>query len=210
MPSTKTCSEKTNLRFRCLNLFLAIPITIFCSPIIALISLIIVWKMGVPIFFRQQRIGLNQHPFVLIKFRSMEMTKTEKESYSNTEFRTTSLGRFLRKTSLDELPELWNVIKGEMSLVGPRPLPLHYQDRFSPKQNDRHKVPPGLTGLAQINGRKSISWEEKFLFDQIYVRKRSVCLDILILFKTVLALLDRKTADVPGEKEMPDFNKLGH
>ena len=167
-----------------------------------LVALLVRTRFGGPIFFRQPRVGLDGNVFHIIKFRTMlEPTDTLKTDAE----RLTSLGRFLRSTSLDELPELWNVLRGEMSLVGPRPLLVEYLPLYSPEQARRHEVRPGITGWAQINGRNAISWEEKFAFDVWYVDNRSMLVDLKIIFLTVWKIIRRDGISAQGEATMPRF-----
>ncbi|HZW12871.1 MAG TPA: sugar transferase [Noviherbaspirillum sp.] len=171
--------------------------------------LVLVWmvrsKLGSPVFFRQTRPGLNGRPFQMIKFRTMTDERGTDGRLLPDAKRLTDFGRFLRVTSLDELPELWNVFKGDMSLVGPRPLLMEYLPLYTPEQARRHEVRPGITGWAQINGRNALSWEEKFKFDVWYVDNRSVWLDIKILLLTVRKVLARDGISAPGEATMPVF-----
>jgi lipopolysaccharide/colanic/teichoic acid biosynthesis glycosyltransferase len=162
-------------------------------------------KLGRPVFFRQTRPGLNGHPFEMIKFRTMtDETGLDGQLLPDAD-RLNACGRFLRASSLDELPELWNVIKGNMSLVGPRPLLMDYLLLYSPEQARRHKVRPGITGWAQVNGRNTISWEDKFKLDVWYVENHSLWLDIKILWLTVKKVLVREGINAEGEVAMPRF-----
>jgi len=162
-------------------------------------------KLGSPVFFYQQRPGLGAQPFMMVKFRSMTNARDVNGKLLPDADRLTSFGRFLRATSLDELPELWNVLKGEMSLVGPRPLLMDYLPLYSPEQFRRHEVRPGITGWAQINGRNGLSWNEKFSFDVWYVDNHSLLLDVKILFLTVRKVLMRDGINAAGEVTMPQF-----
>lgn len=173
---------------------------IACLPLLALIAVLIRIFMGPPIFFRQQRPGINGQPFTLVKFRTMLADCSLPESQ-----RVTPLGRFLRRWSLDELPELWNVLCGEMSLIGPRPLLMEYLDRYSPEQRRRNEVLPGITGWAQVNGRNAISWEQKFELDLWYVNHRSLRLDLKILALTAVQVLRRAEVNQSSEKSMEEF-----
>jgi lipopolysaccharide/colanic/teichoic acid biosynthesis glycosyltransferase len=155
------------------------------APLFAIVSLAVWIGLGSPVFFRQKRPGFNGRPFQIVKFRTM-MNRTDASGQTLAdEQRLTSLGRFLRATSLDELPEFWNVLRGELSLVGPRPLLMQYLTRYTPEQARRHDVLPGITGWAQINGRNDLPWEEKFSLDVWYVDNWSLHLDFIILAKTV-------------------------
>lgn len=175
------------------------------SPLIAGSALAVSLSMGRPVIFRQKRPGLNGQPFEMIKFRTMSDARDEAGRLLPDEERLTKVGRFLRASSADELPELWNVLKGEMSLVGPRPLLMTYLDRYTPEQARRHEVKPGLTGWAQINGRNAISWDEKFAFDLWYVEHRSFFLDVRILWMTVMQVIRRKGINSNEAATMPEF-----
>ena len=176
---------------------------------LALPMLVVIWmvrrKLGSPVFFTQVRPGMHGKPFKMVKFRSMTSERgTDGELLPDTE-RLTPFGRFLRSTSLDELPELWNVLKGDMSLVGPRPLLMEYLPLYSPEQARRHEVRPGITGWAQVNGRNAISWEDKFKLDVWYVDHCSLWLDIKILWLTVKKVLVREGISAAGEATMGKF-----
>jgi sugar transferase EpsL len=171
-------------------------ILILCAlPLLLLVFLIlyvlIAIKMGRPVLFVQRRPGKDGKPFNMVKFRSMTDERDEQGELLSDDIRLTSFGKFLRATSLDELPELWNVLKGEMSLVGPRPLLMQYLELYTPEQARRHEVRPGVTGWAQINGRNAISWQQKFSLDVWYVENQSLLLDVKILFLTVLKVIRR-------------------
>ena len=168
-------------------------------PLTAIVALAVRLAEGAPVVFRQERAGLHGEPFVMLKFRTMRSG-----SGSDAE-RMTRFGRFLRSASLDELPQLFHVLSGKMSLVGPRPLPTAYLPRYSPEQARRHEVRPGITGWAQVNGRNAISWEEKFRLDVWYVDNRSLLLDIEILFKTVFRTASRDGINQSAEETMEEF-----
>jgi len=169
-----------------------------------------VWReLGSPVLFRQVRPGLHGKPFVMYKFRTMTEERDEKGNLLPDEKRLTPFGARLRAWSLDELPELFNVLKGEMSLVGPRPLLMEYLDRYTPEQFRRHEVKPGITGWAQVNGRNALTWEEKFNLDVWYVDNWTVCLDLKILLLTVLKVLRREGISAPGHATMPEFRGTG-
>lgn len=177
--------------------------------VLALPLLVVIWmvrrKLGSPVFFTQVRPGMHGKPFKMVKFRSMTSERgTDGELLPDAE-RLTPFGRFLRSTSLDELPELWNVLKGDMSLVGPRPLLMEYLPLYSPEQARRHEVRPGITGWAQVNGRNAISWEDKFKLDVWYVDHCSLWLDIKILWLTVKKVLVREGISAAGEATMGKF-----
>ena len=161
-------------------------------PIIIIIIIIVYITDGRPILFKQMRPGLNSNSFLFYKFRTMNSMKNNKGVLLPDQERITKIGRFLRKTSLDELPSLFNVLKGDMSLVGPRPLLMEYLPLYSPYQNRRHNVKPGITGWAQINGRNSISWEEKFKLDIWYIENKNFYLDIKILFITLIKVINKE------------------
>jgi len=168
-------------------------------PIFFVLMLLVSIKLGLPIFFKQFRPGLDGKPFQMIKFRSMTSEMDQNGKLLPDEIRLTSFGKFLRSTSLDELPELWHVIKGEMSLVGPRPLLMEYLPLYNEEQKRRHLVRPGITGWAQVNGRNAISWEEKFKLDVWYVDNWSLGLDLKILFLTIKKVFMREGISSVGE-----------
>lgn len=161
------------------------------SPLLLMLAVLIRFRLGSPVLFRQVRPGRDGRLFTMYKFRSMTGERDKNGLLLPDEARLTSFGRWLRSTSLDELPELWNVVKGDMSLVGPRPLLTEYLPRYSPLQARRHEVRPGITGWAQINGRNSLNWSEKLSMDVWYVDNRSLLVDLRILCRTVAAVLDR-------------------
>jgi lipopolysaccharide/colanic/teichoic acid biosynthesis glycosyltransferase len=177
--------------------------------LVVLPLLVLAWtvrsRLGSPVFFRQVRPGLHGRCFKMVKFRTMTDERGSDGQLLPDEVRLTPFGRWLRATSLDELPELWNVLKGDMSLVGPRPLLLEYLPLYTPEQARRHEVRPGITGWAQINGRNAISWEAKFKLDVWYVDNRSLWLDIKILWLTVKKVLVRDGISAAGEATMPRF-----
>lgn len=175
------------------------------SPVIAIIAWQIKRKLGSPVLFRQQRPGLNGKAFTMVKFRTMRDAIDKNGNPLPDSERITAFGNFLRSTSLDELPELWNVLKGEMSLVGPRPLLMEYLPLYNQEQMRRHEARPGVTGWAQINGRNAISWEEKFKLDVWYVDNQSFWLDIKILFLTVKKVFIRDGISAEGEATMSKF-----
>ncbi|WP_454757269.1 sugar transferase [Cupriavidus campinensis] len=171
--------------------------------------LILIWmvrsRLGSPVFFRQTRPGRHGKPFEMVKFRTMTDARGADGQLLPDSERLTSFGRFLRATSLDELPELWNVVKGDMSLVGPRPLLMEYLPLYSPEQARRHDVRPGVTGWAQVNGRNALSWDEKFALDVWYVDHQSLWLDIRILWLTVRKVLIREGISAADNATMPKF-----
>lgn len=178
---------------------------ILFAPLILIVGLLIRTSMGAPVFFRQMRPGRRGKPFELIKFRTMRLAGSGEHDLTNDGMRLTRLGRALRTTSLDELPELWNVLIGDMSLVGPRPLLMQYLGRYTPEQARRHEVRPGLTGLAQVKGRNALSWEDKFALDIWYVDNQSLLLDLKIIGLTVLQLVRPSGIAAEGEATMPEF-----
>ncbi len=190
---------------RIFDLLLVIPALIVFLPLLTITALCVRFLIGRPILFVQQRPGLHGRPFYLYKFRTMTEGKDQKGNLLPDSERLTPFGRFLRKTSLDELPELWNVLKGDMSLVGPRPLLMEYLDRYTPEQARRHEVRPGITGWAQVNGRNAISWEERFSLDVWYVDNWSLWLDCKILALTVFKTLKREGITEAGEATMSKF-----
>ncbi|ROT96768.1 sugar transferase [Altererythrobacter sp. FM1] len=190
---------------RLLDLLIALMASLVLLPIIAIVALAIRISLGGPVFFRQERPGLNGTPFMMVKFRTMSNALGPDGAPLPDAERLTPFGRFLRSTSLDELPELWNVIVGDMSLVGPRPLLMSYLPLYSPEQARRHEVRPGITGWAQINGRNSLSWNDKFALDIWYVDNRSIVLDIKILFLTLRKVIARDGISADGEATMPPF-----
>ncbi len=190
---------------RCLDLLLTIPALVLLSPVLALIALLVRLKLGSPILFRQQRPGLYGKPFTIYKFRTMTDACDALGNPLPDAQRLTSFGRFLRSSSLDELPELFNVLKGKMSLVGPRPLLMQYLERYTPEQIRRHEVKPGITGWAQVNGRNAITWEQKFALDVWYVDHCSLRLDLQIIALTLWKIVKREGISQPGQATMEEF-----
>jgi lipopolysaccharide/colanic/teichoic acid biosynthesis glycosyltransferase len=191
---------------RLLDIVLASFGLIVLVPIIATLAVCIRRKLGSPVIFSQVRPGLHGVPFKMVKFRTMLDAFDVDGNLLPDSQRMTSFGSFLRASSLDELPELWNVLKGDMSLVGPRPLLMEYLPLYSAEQYRRHEVRPGVTGWAQINGRNALSWEDKFRLDVWYVNNRSIWLDCKILFLTVKKVLVRDGISADGEVTMPKFS----
>ena len=175
------------------------------SPLLALVALQVRRKMGAPVLFRQTRPGLHGKPFEMLKFRTMRDARDADGTPLPDSERLSAFGRWLRATSLDELPELWNVLRGDMSLVGPRPLLMEYLPLYSPEQARRHSVRPGITGWAQVNGRNAISWEQKFEYDVWYVDNQSLWMDIKILFLTLKKVFVRDGISAEGEATMSAF-----
>lgn len=190
---------------RLLDLILSSIGLLIISPLLLLIVLLVLIDHGRPVFFRQRRGGYRGDPFEVYKFRTMNQTRGHQGNLLPDEQRLTRLGRFLRSTSLDELPELINVVKGEMSLVGPRPLFYHYKERYSPEQARRHDALPGITGWAQINGRNALTWEDKFRLDVWYVDHWSLRLDLKILALTLWKVLTREGISQPGHATAEEF-----
>jgi sugar transferase EpsL len=179
------------------------------SPVLAGVALGVGWKLGCPVLFRQPRPGLHGRPFEMVKFRTMTDARDANGHPLPDAERLPAFGRFLRSTSLDELPELWNVLRGDMSLVGPRPLLMEYLPLYTPEQARRQEVRPGITGWAQVNGRNALSWEEKFALDVWYIDNRSLWLDLRILAATVRQVLRRDGISAAGEATMPAFTGNG-
>lgn len=175
-------------------------------PLILLLALTVRLKLGSPVFFTQLRPGLHGKPFRMIKFRTMTDTRGRNGDLLPDAERMTRFGRFLRATSLDELPELWNVFVGDMSLVGPRPLLMDYLPLYAQEQARRHEVRPGITGWAQVNGRNALSWEEKFRLDVWYVDNRNLALDLRILWMTLIKVVKREGISADGEATMAKFD----
>ena len=188
---------------RAMDLVVAAAAAVLLLPLITITAIAVLVDQGRPILFRQIRPGLNEVPFTIVKFRTMRPPRPDEVWYRTDEQRLTRLGRFLRSTSIDELPELWNVIRGDMSLVGPRPLLMDYLERYSPRQRHRHDVPPGMTSWAIVNGRHTLGFEERLELDVWYVRHWSLSLDLRILFMTVSQVLRR--ASVVATQEVDEI-----
>ena len=181
-----------------------ITIAVLC-PVILTLAILVWLKIGWPVFFRQERPGKDSKAFHILKFRTMSDEVDSDGKLLSDAARLSNFGTFLRSTSLDELPALWNVLVGNMSLVGPRPLLIQYLPRYTTEQIRRHEVRPGITGWAQVNGRNAITWDEKFALDVWYVDNQSMLLDIRIIFMTITAVLARKDISAAGESTMPEF-----
>ncbi len=190
---------------RFLDLILVIPALILLAPVLATVALLVWLKMGSPVIFRQQRPGLHGRPFMMYKFRTMTNARDAEGNLLPNEQRLTRFGKFLRSTSLDELPELINVLRGEMSLVGPRPLLMSYLERYTPEQMRRHEAKPGITGWAQINGRNAVTWDERFKNDVWYVDNLSLWLDLMIILVTIEKVWQREGISQPGRATMEEF-----
>ncbi|NLG49034.1 MAG: sugar transferase [Chloroflexi bacterium] len=190
---------------RAFDLAITIPLLVLCSPLLALVALLVRLKLGRPVLFRHQRPGLHGQPFTLLKFRTMTDARDAEGNLLPDAERLTPFGALLRSTSLDELPELVNVLKGEMSLVGPRPLHMRYLDRYTPEQARRHEVLPGITGWAQVHGRNAVDWETRFALDVYYVDHLSFGLDLRILGRTLATVLKREGISEAGHVTMTEF-----
>jgi len=190
---------------RAFDFLLTFPALLLLMPVLFVVVALVHWNIGSPIFYKQKRPGKDAVPFMLYKFRTMRDDKDKTGTLLPDDKRLTRLGKFLRSTSIDELPELWNVLKGDMSLVGPRPLLMQYLDRYAPEQARRHEVKPGITGWAQVNGRNAITWEEKFKLDVWYVDHQSFRLDLKIIFMTFWKIFKREGISQPGQATMEEF-----
>lgn len=194
---------------RAMDLLLVLVAAPVWVPLAALIALLVRFRLGRPVLFGQLRPGLGGVPFTMHKFRTMSDARGTDGSLLPDADRLTSFGRRLRAWSLDELPEVWNVVRGEMSLVGPRPLLMDYLPLYSAEQARRHEVRPGITGWAQVNGRNAINWEEKFALDVWYVDHHSVWLDVAVLWRTLVRVVGRHGISAAGEATMPKFSGTG-
>ena len=190
---------------RAFDIFVSLTGLIVAGPLLLIVASLVRIFLGSPMLFRQQRPGLNAKPFEILKFRTMTDTVGPDGALLPDKDRLTGFGRFLRSSSLDELPELWNVLKGEMSLVGPRPLLMEYVPLYDETQFRRHAMRPGITGWSQVNGRNAIGWDEKFALDVWYVDNQSMLLDIKILFMTVASLMRREGINASENVPMPKF-----
>lgn len=190
---------------RSIDAILSLVAIIILSPVLAIVALLVRIKLGGPVIFKQQRPGLNEKIFTMYKFRTMTDERDADGNLLPDEVRLTKFGKALRATSLDELPELFNILKGDMAIVGPRPLLVQYLPLYNAQQKKRHCVRPGITGYAQINGRNSISWEEKFDYDIYYVANIAITLDISILFKTFKTVIKRDGINSESDATMEDF-----
>ena len=190
---------------RLFDLALTIPALLLLAPVLLMVALLVRFKIGTPVLFRHERPGLGGRPFILLKFRTMTDARDDSGALLPDAMRKHPFGQMLRRTSLDELPELLNVLKGEMSLVGPRPLLMRYLPRYTPEQMRRHDTLPGITGLAQVSGRNNLSWEEKFALDVEYVDRRSLWLDVKILLLTVRAVTAAEGVSAPSCFSAPEF-----
>lgn len=190
---------------RCMDFILSLIAIIVLSPVLLVVAILVRCKLGSPIIFKQQRPGLHEKIFCMYKFRTMTDAKDADGKLLPDEVRLTKFGKALRSTSLDELPELFNILKGDMAIVGPRPLLVQYLPRYNERQHHRHDVRPGFTGLAQVNGRNSISWQEKFEWDVKYVEQVSFLMDVKIIMKTVGVVLKRDGISSDTSVTMEEF-----
>lgn len=190
---------------RLFDIVLSLLVIVLISPVLVVIFILCKIKLGSPVLFKQKRPGKDSRIFTLYKFRSMIDARDKNGNLLSDEQRLTSFGRLLRKTSLDELPELFNILRGDMSFVGPRPLLVQYLPRYNKEQARRHEMKPGLTGWAQVNGRNAISWEEKFKLDVWYVDNWSLWLDLKIIIMTVIVVLKRSGISADGEATISEF-----
>lgn len=190
---------------RCLDIVLSLCGIIVLSPVLLVLFILVRMKLGSPVLFKQERPGKGEKIFTLCKFRTMTDARDEKGELLPDEVRLTKFGRLLRATSLDELPELFNILKGDMSVIGPRPLLVRYLPRYNSSQRRRHEVRPGLTGLAQVNGRNALTWEEKFVYDVRYVDNLTFAMDVRIFFATVRAVLKHEGINSETSATMEEF-----
>ena len=190
---------------RGLDVLIAAAVLLFGAPVLAAVACLIRFTLGAPVFFRQERAGLDERPFDLVKFRTMRASHDGDDGPDSDQQRLTRLGRFLRATSLDELPTMVNVIRGQMSLVGPRPLPVRYLPRYSAYHARRHSVRPGITGWAQVHGRNQLSWDEQLTLDVWYVDHRSLWLYLRILARTLATVVRRDGISHPTHATRPEF-----
>lgn len=193
---------------RLLDLTVAITCLIVLSPVLIMVAIAIRWTMGSPLLFWQERPGYREIPFWMVKFRTMSEERNDRGDLLGDGIRLTKLGCFLRATSLDELPALWNILRGDLSLVGPRPLLMRYLPFYSERERKRHSVRPGMTGLAQVRGRNHLGWEDRLALDVGYVESWSLWLDIRILVKTISCVLVRRGVEVDTSQAMLDLDEL--
>ncbi|WP_457627586.1 sugar transferase [Oceanithermus sp.] len=205
MRLTTTRIGRSLILKRLIDVLVSLAVLALLSPLLVVLAIWIRITMGAPVLFRQTRPGLRGKPFIMYKFRTMTDERDPQGNLLPDEQRLTRLGRFLRSTSLDELPELINVLKGDMSLVGPRPLLMKYLDRYTPEQFRRHEVKPGITGWAQVNGRNALTWEEKFKLDVWYVDNWNLWLDFKILLMTLVKVFRREGIGHGSQATMPEF-----
>lgn len=201
----KTIYEKYGKRP--MDIIMALGVILLLSPVYLAVAGLVWIKFGSPVLFRQERIGLGEKVFTIYKFRTMSNARDGKGELLPDSVRLTKFGRMLRSTSLDELPEAFNILKGDMSFVGPRPLIVRYLPYYTEKERQRHGIRPGLTGLAQINGRNAINWEERFAYDLQYKNSLTFLTDMKILFRTVLKVFKREDIGERGKGPLKDFDK---
>jgi sugar transferase EpsL len=199
------CGIERMIAKRILDITLSAAFLIFFLPLLLILAAVVYFKLGRPILYRQMRPGLHGKPFALYKFRTMGQQRDATGRLLPDAQRLNTFGRFLRATSLDELPEFWNVMRGDMSLVGPRPLLMQYLDRYTPEQFRRHERLPGITGWAQVNGRNALSWEKRFQLDVWYVDNWSFWLDFRILILTIVKMFKSEGITAEGHATMPEF-----
>jgi sugar transferase EpsL len=195
---------------RVFDLLIAVGGLIALAPLLVIIALMVRIRLGSPVLFLQKRPGFHERPFTMVKFRTMRSFNQSESKGQSDEERTTPLGRFLRSSSLDELPELWNVIRGEMSIVGPRPLLMAFLADYTPEQRRRHEVRPGITGWAQIHGRNNLNWEQKLQFDLWYIENRSFAVDLWILWRTLAQVISREGIEATRAGIPPRFATSSH
>lgn len=195
---------------RIIDIMVALILLPLLSPVFLIVSVCIRLRMGAPILFRQQRPGLNGEPFYVYKFRTMNNQSGPDHPLRSDEERLTTLGKLLRKLSIDELPQLINVMKGEMSLVGPRPLLMEYLALYTDEQKIRHQVRPGITGWAQVNGRNALTWEDKFKLDSWYVRNQTLWLDVKIIFITIMKVIKKDGIAQEGQATVEKYQGSDH
>ena len=204
MTSPRPAQRPYDVVKRAIDLVVAFIGLLLTAPVQAVLAYLVARNLGRPVLFRQRRPGLYGKPFMIVKFRTMREADPEADLITDAD-RLTPFGSALRSTSLDELPTLWNVLRGDMSMIGPRPLLMEYLPRYTPAQAHRHDVRPGITGLAQVSGRNAMSWEERLRADVDYVERRSVFLDLTVLARTVLSVARRDGITAEGEVTMPKF-----
>ncbi len=191
---------------RSMDIILSLVSIILLSPVFLVVSILVRWKLGSPVLFKQKRPGLNEEIFTMYKFRTMTDEKDENGDLLPDSMRLTRFGKFMRSASLDELPELFNILKGDMSFVGPRPLSVKYLPYYNKFEKKRHLVRPGLTGLAQVNGRNRTTWEQRFVYDVEYINCVTFYMDVKIIVKTIFSVLKREDVVVRGTGDVKDFH----
>jgi lipopolysaccharide/colanic/teichoic acid biosynthesis glycosyltransferase len=204
-PGARHSRRRGDGRHRLLDLAVVVPALVVLAPVIAAATALVRYRMGSPVLFRQERAGLDGRPFMVLKIRTMSEVEPGASGPSCDSERLTPLGSMLRRWSIDELPQLWNVLRGDMAVIGPRPLPVSYVERYSDTERMRLSVRPGITGLAQVSGRNSLNWTQKFELDLDYIDKRSLWLDLRIIFRTALSLVNGRGISATGFATMPEF-----